>query len=62
MATYERLNMYESPGGNDLAYRPFSMTSGWSVTLKMEPKLTILQVFFEKPTNSVGPYPPNGLK
>ena len=41
MASNEKPNMSESLGGNDLAYRPFKMTSGWSMTLKVEPKLTI---------------------
>ena len=55
MASNEKLNMYESLGGNELAYRPYRMTSGWSMTLKMEQKLTVLQVFLEKPINSAGP-------
>ena len=54
LASNEKLNMYESLKGNDLAYRPFWMMSGWSMTLKMEPKLTVLQVFSEKPTNNAG--------
>ena len=62
LASNAKLNMYESLGGNDLAYRPFKMTAGWSMTIELEPKLTILQDFLEKPTNNEGPQPPNGLK
>ena len=47
MASNEKPNMSESLGGNNLTYWPFRMTSGWSMTLKLEPKLTILQVFLE---------------
>ena len=55
MASNEKLNTYENIGGNDLVYRPFWMTSRWSMTLKMEPKLIVLKVFLEKPTNSASP-------
>ena len=41
--------------GNDFEYGPFRMTSGKPMTLKMEPKLTVLQVFSEQPINNVGP-------
>ena len=48
---FKKLNMYKSLGGNDLTYRPFRFTLGWSMFLKMEPILTVLQVFWEKSTN-----------
>ena len=51
MASNEKQNLAESLGGNDLAYRPFTMTSGWSMTLKMEPKLTVF--WRDKPTMPV---------
>ena len=54
MASFEKPNKSESLGGNELTHTPFMMTSGWSMTLKMEPKLTVLQVFSEKPTNNAG--------
>ena len=62
MVSNEKLDIYESLGGNELTYRPFRMTSGWSMSLKMEPKLTVSLVFLEKQTNNAGPQPPNGLK
>ena len=61
MASNEKPNMSESLGGNDLTYRLFRMTSGWSMTLKMEPKLIKMQVFYEKRIIDVRPLPLYGL-
>ena len=47
MASNEKPNMSESLRGNYLTYWPFRMMSGWSMTLKLEPKWTTLQVFLE---------------
>ena len=55
MVSNEKLNMYESLGGIELTYRPFRSTSGWSMSLKMEPILTVLQVFLGKSTNFWSP-------
>ena len=57
MAPYAKPNVSGSLGGNDLKYRPFGRTSGWSMTLKMEPKLIKMQVFYEKHIINVRPLP-----
>ena len=61
MAPYEKPNVSGSLGGNDLKHRPFGRTSGWSMTLKMEPKLIKMQVFYEKHIINVRPLPLYGL-
>ena len=61
IASYEKPDMSESLGGNDLIYRLFGRVSGWSMTLKMEPKLIKMQVFYEKHIINVRPLPLYGL-
>ena len=62
MAPYEKPNVSGSLGGNDLKYRPFGRTSGWSMTLKMKPKLIKIQVSYEKHIINGGPLSLYGLK
>ena len=54
MAPYEKPNVSGSLGGNDLKYGPFGRTSGWSMTLKMEPKLIKMQFFLQKTYHHCG--------
>ena len=61
IASYEKPDMSESLGGNDLKYRPFGRTSGWSMVLKMEPKLINMQVSYDKDIIIAGPLPLYGL-
>ena len=61
MAPYEKPNVSGRLGGNDLKYRPFGRTSGWSMTLKMKPILIKMQAFYEKHIINVRLLPLYGL-
>ena len=54
IASYEKPDMSESLGGNDLKFRLFGRASGWSMTLKMEPKLIKMQFFLQKTYHHCG--------